>query len=122
VPEGYTHSYWCYTCRLDTDKLGLDWRAFRRQFVKLGGDGLYGVWCPVHLEPVFRALSFYGTRERAPHYDPRYRGKVKGYHEGDCPDVEAFRTQLCLFKTGMQNLDKVRAQVDALQAVIRHYG
>ncbi len=122
VPEGCAHAYWCYTCRLDTDKLGVDWRTFRKQFIELGGDGLYGVWCPVHLEPVFRTLSFYGARERAPHFDPRYKGDVKGYQEGDCPNVEAFRTQLCLFKTGMQNLDKVRAQVDALQAVIRHYG
>lgn len=121
VPDGYVHSYWCYACRLDTDKLGVDWRTFRKTFIEHGGDGLYGVWCPVHLEPVFRNLNFYGPKERAPHYDPRYKGRVKGYKEGDCPNVEAFRTQMCLFKTGMQVWDNVRAQVDALQATIRYF-
>ena len=61
VPEGSTHSYWCYTCTLDTERLGVDWRSFRKTFIEHGGDGLYGLWAPVHLEPVFRNLSFHGS-------------------------------------------------------------
>lgn len=121
VPEGSTHSYWCYTCTLDVERLGVDWRAFRKTFIEHGGDGLYGLWTPVHLEPVFRTLSFFGSPERAPNFDPRYRGQVKGYGPGDCPNVEAFRSRLCLFKTGMQTLAKVEAQVEALRATIRYY-
>ena len=96
--------------------LGADWRTFRKAFIEHGGDGLYGVWTPVHLEPVFQNLE-----DRAPNYDPRYKGQVKSYNEGDCPNVEAFRRRICLFKTGMQTLDKVRAQVDALGATIRYF-
>ena len=59
--------------------------------------------------------------DRAPNFDPRYKGQVKSYNEGDCPNVEAFRRRICLFKTGMQTLDKVRAQVDALGATIRYF-
>jgi len=121
VPEGCTHSYWAYTCTLDTDLLGVDWRAFRKTFIERGGDGLYGLWVPVHLEPVFRTLSFFGSPERAPNFDPRYKGRVKSYQPGDCPQVETFRSKLCLFKTGMQKLEKVEAQVEALQATIRYY-
>jgi perosamine synthetase len=121
VPEGATHSYWCYTCTLDVDRLGVNWRAFRKTFIEHGGDGLYGLWTPVHLEPVFRTLSFYGSPDRAPNFDPRYRGQVKGYGAGDCPNVEAFRSRLCLFKTGMQTLAKVEAQAEALRATIRYY-
>lgn len=121
VPADRTHAYWCYTCKLDEKRLGVDWRAFRKKFIEVGGDGLYGLWCPVHLEPIFQSLAFYGEPERAPHFDPRYKGDVKGYSAGDCPNVESFRKHVCLFKTGMQTLDKVRAQVDALQAVIRYY-
>jgi perosamine synthetase len=121
VPEGYTHSYWCYTCKLDEEKLGVDWRTFRQTYIEKGGDGLYGLWCPVHLEPVFRNLSFYGSPERSPNFDPRYKGGAKRYGEGDCPNVESYRKHLCLFKTGMQTLDKVNAEVDALRATIRHY-
>jgi perosamine synthetase len=121
VPEGCTHSYWCYTCILDTERLGVDWRAFRKTFIAQGGDGLYGLWVPVHLEPVFRDLSFFGLPERSPNFDPRYRGQVKSYRAGDCPEVEAFRSRLCLFKTGMQTLARVDAQAEALQKTIRYY-
>jgi len=122
VPEGRTHSYWCYPCKLDEEKLGVDWREFRRTFIEHGGDGLYGSWSPVHLEPIFQTMAFYGAPERGPNFDPRYKGNVKSYNEGDCPNVEEFRKYLCLFKTGMQTLEKVNAQVDALRATIQHYG
>ena len=46
---------------------------------------------------------------------------MKAYREGDCPNVEAYRKHLCLFKTGMQTLDKVNRELDALRAAIRHY-
>ena len=122
VPEGYIHSYWCYACKLDEKKLGVDWRQFRETFISNRGDGLYGMWSPVHLEPIFQTMAFYGSPDRAPNFDPRYKGTVKAYPQGLCPNVEAFRTHLCLFKTGMQSLDKVASQVDALRATIRHYG
>ena len=108
--------------RLDEELLGVDWRTFRRTFIEHGGDGLYGLWVPVHLEPVFRDLSFHGTPERAPHHDPRYRGTVKAYRAGDCPVAERLRRSACLFKTGSQTLAKVDGQLEALQRTIRHYG
>jgi len=122
VPEDCVHSYWCYACKLDEAMVGVDWRGFRRTYIEKGGDGLYGLWTPVHLEPVFQELSFYGRPERAPNFDPRYKGSVKAYREGDCPNAETYRKHLCLFKTGMQTLDKVNREIDALQATIRHYG
>ncbi len=122
VPEGCSHSYWCYTCKLDEGLLGSDWREFRRTFIEHGGDGLYGPLLPVHLEPVFEYLTFYGTKQRAPNFDPRYQGSVKGYSEGDCPVAEQLRSRLCLFKTGMQTMEKVESQVEALSKTIRHYG
>ena len=101
--------------------LGVDWRAFRRTFIAKGGDGLYGMWTPVHLEPIFQTMAFYGSRDSAPNFDPRYKGAIKSYNAGDCPNAESFRRYLCLFKTSMQTLDKVKAQVDALQQTIRYY-
>ena len=121
APPESTHSYWCYTCRLDEKELGVDWRRFRQVFVEQGGDGLYGLWTPVHLEPVFAELAFYGRRDQAPHFDPRYRGQLKSYRAGDCPVIEEIRSSLCLFKTGMQTLDKARAQVEALGKTLRYF-
>ena len=82
---------------------------------------LYGLWTPVHLEPIFQTMQFYGDPQRAPHFDPRYKGNVKRYQAGDCPNVEAFRKSLCLFKTGMQTLEKVQIEVEALRATIKYY-
>jgi len=121
VPAESTHSYWCYTCKLDEGKLGVTWKEFRKTFIEKGGDGLYGMWCPVHLEPIFRTMEFYGPKERAPNFDPRYKGKVKSYQQGDCPNAETFRKYLCQFKTSMQSLQKVNRQIDALGETIRFY-
>jgi perosamine synthetase len=122
VPDDRTHSYWCFPCKLDEEKLGVNWRQFRETFISKGGDGLYGMTLPVHLEPIFQTLAFYGSPDRAPNFDPRYKGAVKAYPEGLCPNIESLRKQMCLFKTGMQTLDKARSQIDALRATIRHYG
>ncbi|MCA9102664.1 MAG: DegT/DnrJ/EryC1/StrS family aminotransferase [Planctomycetales bacterium] len=120
VPDGCTHTYWSYTCILDEQRAGCDWRAFRRAFIERGGDGLYSAWRPLHLEPVFRNLAFYARADQAPNFDPRYRGDVKSYQPGDCPVCECLQPRLCQFKTSMQSLDRVRAQVDALRNTIRH--
>ena len=121
VPEGCTHTYWTYTCLLDEEKLGADWRTFRTVFIEHGGDGLYSAWRPVHLEPVFRNLAFYARPDQAPNFDPRYKGKVKSYQEGDCPVCEELQPRLCQFKTSMQTLERVDQQVDALRKTIRHF-
>ncbi len=119
VPEGSTHSYWTYVCRLDPARAGVSWRDFRSAFIENGGDGLYSAWRPVHLEPVFRDLAFYGRPEQAPNFDPRYEGKVKSYQAGDCPVCEAVQPFLCQFKTSMQTLERVEGQVEALRKTIR---
>jgi len=121
VPDGMTHSYYIYACILDENALGLDWRTFRTTFIEKGGDGLYGSWSPVHIEPIFQTMAFYGAPERSPHFDPRYKGGVKSYGKGDCPNVESFRKRLCLFKTSMQTLEKLENEMEALRATILHY-
>jgi perosamine synthetase len=119
TPEEYTHSYWTYVCKLDEKKAGVNWRKFRKQFIKNGGDGLYSAWKPIHLEPVFRDLNFYRTKEQSPNFDPRYHGKVKSYQSGDCPVCESVQPFLCQFKTSMQTLEKVQSQTEALRKTIR---
>jgi len=121
VPEGCTHAYWTYVCKLDETLLGRDWREFRKTFIRHGGDGLYSAWKPLHLEPIFQTLAFFGPREKAPNFDPRYRGRVKAYGEGDCPTIESLQRRLCQFKTSMQTLDKVNQQAEALQKTLRYY-
>ena len=121
VPEGVTHSYYIYACKLDEKMLGVDWRTWRRTFIEKGGDGLYGSCLPVCREPIFRTMTWHGAVARAPHFDPRYRGDVKGYQPADYPNVESFWKCLCCFKTSMATLERVEKEMDALGAAIRHY-
>ena len=119
-PEGVVHSYFSYPIILN-EKAGIDWHTFRNKYIEFGGDGLYGMCSPVHLEPIFQTMTFYGSPDRAPHFDARYKGGIKNYREGDCPNVESFQKHIFLFKTGMQTLDKIEREVDALQATIEYY-
>jgi len=119
IPEGSTHTYWTYVCKLDEEKARVDWRTFRKAFIENGGDGLYSAWRPVHLEPVFRDLAFYARPDQAPNFDPRYKGNVKSYQQGDCPICESLQPRLSQFKTSMQTLGKVQSQVHALRKTIR---
>jgi len=121
TPDGMTHSGYIFASKLDEQALGVTWRDWRKTFIEKGGDGLYGSCLPTHLEPIFQTMTWHGHAERAPHFDPRYKGEVKGYAEGDYPGVESFWKRLSCFKTGMQSLDAVEKQVDALGAAIRHY-
>ena len=121
TPENCLHSYWTYVCKLDEQKLGVDWREFRKRFLEHGGDGLYSAWRPIHLEPAFRNLAFYGRPDQAPNFDPRYKGKVKSYQQGDCPVCEKLQPTLCQFKTSMQTLERVEQQAEALQKTVRYF-
>lgn len=121
VPEGYISSCWTYTCRIDEELLGADWRTFRKKFIELGGDGLYSAWCPLHLEPVFTEMNFFGDKKRAPHFHPLYKGKVKSYQKGDCPVIERIQPTLAQFKTSYQNYDKAKEQVIALEKTIKYF-
>ncbi len=119
TPEGLTHAYWTYVCKLDEKRLGADWREFRKRYLANGGDGLYSAWRPVHLEPIFRSMAYFGgSRERSPNFDPRYRGTVKSYQEGDCPVFEGMQKTLCQFKTSFQTLEKTERQAEALRLTI----
>jgi perosamine synthetase len=121
VPDGMTHCYYVYACILDEEKAGVDWRTFRGSFIENGGDGLYGSSLPTHREPIYRNMNFYGDLERGPHFDPRYKGTVKGYDPADYPNVESFWMRLCCFKTGMQTLEKVDSDMEALEKTIRQH-
>ena len=107
VPPGMTHSCYIYASKLDEKILGVQWRDWRKTFIEQGGDGLYGSCLPTHLEPIFQTMTWHGGVERAPHFDPRYKGQVKGYAQGDYPNVESFWKRLSCFKTGMPSLDDV---------------
>jgi len=122
VPEEVTHTYYCYTVLLKTEKEDLSWKAFRDKYVELGGESIYGAWKSVHLEPVFREERFYG--KGCPNHCSLYQGTPQKYEKGLCPVCEKIQPNLFCFKTHykMRNNKRLtKRQMDALTKTIAYF-
>jgi perosamine synthetase len=114
TPEGYVHSCWVYAVRIMRDEL--DWAAFRRKFVELGGDGFYGAYLPVHREPVFPTLS--RLVQEHPERYPHYAGLLPDYREVSCPVWEKIQPRVIQLKTNYFDLETARQQAQILARTI----
>lgn len=114
VPEGYVHTYWNYPVKIERDDI--DWAAFRRKFVELGGDGWYGAYCPLHLEEVFENL----TREirNNPERHPQWAKNWPDYSRGLCPTWEAIQPHIAMLKTNYFDTDDACRQAEILRKTI----
>ncbi len=95
VPEGYTHSYWCYPLLLGEDA-PCSWHEFRRRFIQLGGDPFYAAWKLTYQEPAFS----------------RYRAY--------CPVAECVQPRLILLKTNYYDEDPLK-QAEVLRQAWRSW-
>jgi len=117
VPPGYVHAYWTYAARI-TDE-ALDWAAFRAKFVELGGDGFYGAYRPLHLEPVMSGL--YQQAKHSPARYPQFAGRLPHYGPGQCPVWERIQPRIVQLKTNYWCADDARRQADVLARAIRYF-
>ena len=106
TPADRVNSYWAFVMALDTKKV--DWFAFRKKFMELGGDGVYGAWKLAYLEPMFRTQEFRGREAiLARHGD-------YAYGPGPCPVAEDLQPRLLQFKTDYFDEAEVVRQADIL--------
>jgi perosamine synthetase len=117
TPEGCVHSHWVYAARIARDDL--DWAAFRRKFVELGGDGFYGSYLPVHREPVFANLNQL-VEERPDRY-PQFAGRLPDYRTMSCPVWDAIQPRVVQLKTNYFELDAARRQAEILAQTIAFF-
>jgi len=117
TPDGYIHSCWAYAARITRDDL--DWAAFRRRFVELGGEGFYGSWLPVYKEPVFQTLG--AEVARRPDRYPQWAGRMPDYREVRCAVWEAFQPRIIQLKTNSFDVDSARRQADIFAETIRFF-
>lgn len=114
TPEGYVNSYWAFVLRLDTQKVS--WQNFRRKFIELGGDGIYGAWRLGYLEPMYRNMAFRGREALISKY-----GEYK-YEQGLCPVAESIQPQLLQFKTDYWDEQDSIAQARILRKTAEYFG
>jgi len=105
VPEGYVHSYWTYVLKLETNDV--EWTAFRKKFIELGGDGIYAAWKLTYQEPFFHnPVSF------------SYPEQNKYGVMGCCPNAEFLQPRILQFKTNYMDLDMAANKAEALTKTI----
>lgn len=117
TPPGYVHSFWTYTVRIARDDV--DWAAFRRRFVELGGDGFYGAYLPVYREPVFANLS--DAARAYPERYPHFAGFLPDYRQVRCPVWEEIQPRVIQLKTNYFDVGAAQRQAEVLARTIRAF-
>ena len=115
TPAGYVNSYWTYAVRIMRDDV--DWAAFRRKFVELGGDGFYGAYLPVYREPVFPKLSD-AVKDHPQRY-PHFAGLLPDYRQVRCPVWEEIQPRVIQLKTNYFDAGAAERQAEILARTIR---
>jgi perosamine synthetase len=113
VGNDYVNSYWTWTAQIK-DKT-IRWHDFRNQFVKNGGDGIFGAWQLTYLEPMFLNNSLLGREKFIS------RENLMKYQRGLCPIAESLQPRLMQFKTNYWDINKAYSQAEILRTTLRHF-
>lgn len=114
TPKGYTHSYYTLAVIYEGEKsLGVSWEDFRKEYIKRGGDGIYGAWSVPYLEPVIAERKFV---KRC----PAVYGDIN-YRKGLCPIAESVQPKIMQFKTNYRDMKLARVKAEALRKVIKKF-
>jgi perosamine synthetase len=114
TPEGYENSYYALGVKYEGDEvMGVSWQDFRRKYIELGGDGVYGAWSIPYLEPLV-INNQYAYRNPA-----QYKGL--SYPLGTCPVAERVQPKLMQFKTNYRDLELAKTKALALRKTIEYF-
>ena len=114
TPEGYTNTYYTLGVRyLGAEKIGVSWEEFRKAYMELGGDGIYGAWSVPYLEPMVVERKF------AKRYPEIYKD-VK-YEKGLCPVAERVQPQIMQFKTNYRDPELAKVKAALLRQTIEKF-
>ena len=114
VPDHSVNSYWALGARYSGDKeIGVSWFDFRKKFVDLGGDGIFGAWKVPYLEPVISSGEF---RKSMPAI---YRDIE--FSEGLCPNAEKIQKEMMVFKTNYRESSSLQEQAEILSKTINYF-
>jgi perosamine synthetase len=113
-PEGYVNSYYTLGAVYEGQAaIGVSWEDFREEYVRQGGDGIYGAWSVPYLEPMIATRQF---ARRCPQVYENVR-----YEEGLCPVAEKLQKKLMQFKTNYRDLSLAEKKADVLFKTIKKF-
>ncbi len=112
VPQGYTNSYYTLGVAYEGEKsVGIKWEDFRKEYIKNGGDGIYGAWSVPYLELVMV------ERKYVKRYPEIYSNI--NYKKGLCPVAERVQPKIMQFKTNYRDIKLAEEKADILHKVIK---
>ena len=109
VGKDFESSYWTFACKLETEHVS--WDAFRKEFLKRGGDKYYGAWQLSYNEPLFRDRMF---RQRAQFIEEKYE-------KGLCPNAEYVQPKIKQFKTNYMDKSCPADQAEILKETLEFF-
>lgn len=119
TPPHCVNSYWSLAVRLVHPRL--EWTAFRKKFMELGGDGIYAAWKLSYMEPMFQmgSVNFSGKEKIV---EATYRGAMQNFAPGLCPVSEKLQRQILAFKTNYWDWSRAEKQAEILKKTIQYFG
>jgi len=109
-PEGCLNSYWTYVLCLKSNMPEKDWYAFRKVYLKNGGDPYYAAWKLSYFEPLFQTII-----QKMPDIWQRYE-------KGMCPNAEYLQPRLIQLKTNYWDIEDAKYQAAALNKTLKEWG
>lgn len=114
VPTGFENSYYTLGVVYEGKRsIGVTWEDFRKEYIRQGGDGIYGAWSVPYLEPVIAERKFV---KRCP-----WVYKNISYAPGLCPAAERIQPKLMQFKTNYRDLRLAKKKAHILAKVIKKF-
>lgn len=114
VPDYCINSYWALGAKYTGEEnIGVSWFDFRKKFIDLGGDGIFGAWKVPYLEPVMKSGNY---RSRLPSVY-----SATNYEEGLCPIAEKIQKQMMVFKTNYKDLSVAERMAETLHKTIQSF-
>ena len=95
------------------DKIGVSWKAFRKEYVTRGGDGIYASWSVPYLEPIMSERKFVDV-------NPDVYSNII-YKKGSCPVAEEVQPKIMQFKNNYRSLDIALRQSNILKDTINFF-
>ena len=114
TPDGYENSYYTLGVKYEGEKsLGVSWQDFRKKYIELGGDGIYGAWAVPYLEPLVQERQFVYRNQEV------YKDLF--YEKGICPVAESVQPKLMQFKTNYRDLGLAEQKASSLLKTIKYF-
>jgi perosamine synthetase len=111
TPDGYKNTFWTYT--LKYERTDVSWQEFRKKYVELGGDGIYGAWALTYNEGLFSSGVW---KERC----PWIYNEIE-YPQGICPVAESVQPKLMQFICNYNGAEEATPKIKALQETIKYF-